>query len=136
MKLRGSCVCSSIEFEVISIPEMVFNCHCTRCCKSHGAAFATQAFAIRKSLKFIRGQDKLKEFQSTGGIRAFCDRCGSRLMNYAQDNGDYLSIALCCIDTPHNLAPVANVCISSKVDWCELSDRIPKFPELPSKVAE
>ena len=51
MKLRGSCVCNSIEFEVISILEMVFNCHCTRCRKSHGAAFATQAFAIRNSLK-------------------------------------------------------------------------------------
>ena len=131
MKLRGSCVCNLIEFEVIAIPEMVFNCHCTRCRKSHGAAFATQAFAIRNSLKLIRGQDNLQEYESTGGIRTFCRNCGSRLMNYAKNNGDYLSVALSCIDTPHNLTPVANVCTSSKVDWCELSDKIPQFSELP-----
>lgn len=136
MKLRGSCVCNSIEFEVISIPEMVFNCHCTRCRKSHGAAFATQAFAVRNSLKFIRGKDNLKEYESTGVIRTFCGNCGSRIMNYAKDNGDYLSIALSCIDTPHNLAPVANVYVSSKVHWCELSEKIPQFSELPSSVIE
>lgn len=109
----------------------MFNCHCTRCRKSHGAAFATQAFAVRNSLKFIRGEEALKEYESTGGIRTFCSDCGSRLMNYAKDNGDYLSIALSCIDTPHNLKPVAEVCISSKVDWNDLSDQIPHYDQLP-----
>ncbi|GAB4539456.1 MAG: GFA family protein [Pleurocapsa sp.] len=136
MKLRGGCVCSSIEFEVIFIPEMVFNCHCTRCQKSHGAAFAIQAFAIRNSLKFIRGRDNLKEYKSKGSIRTFCGNCGLILMNYATNNEDYLSIALSCVDTPHNLAPVANVCVSSKVDWCELSNKIPQFAELAANVTE
>ncbi|MGB3401726.1 MAG: GFA family protein [Microcoleaceae cyanobacterium] len=145
--MKGSCVCGAIEFEVTEIPNMVFNCHCTRCRKSHGAAFATQAFAIRDSLKFIRGEaeswrcrltsrqtfqeEVLKEYESTGGIRTFCSHCGSRLMNYAKDNGDYLSIALSCIDTPHNLKPVAEVCISSKVDWHDLCDQLPHYDELP-----
>ncbi|MGB3532024.1 MAG: GFA family protein [Microcoleaceae cyanobacterium] len=129
--MKGSCVCGAIEFEVTEIPNMVFNCHCTRCRKSHGAAFATQAFAIRDSLNFIRGKEALKEYESTGGIRAFCSHCGSRLMNYAKDNGDYLSIALSCIDSPHDLKPVADVCISSKVNWYNLSGQIPNFDELP-----
>ncbi len=129
--MKGSCVCGAIEFEVTEIPNMVFNCHCTRCRKSHGAAFATQAFAIRNTLKFIRGKEALKEYESTGGIRTKRSHCGSRLMNYAKDNGDYLSIALSCIDTPHNLKPVAEVCISSKVNWHDLCDQLPHFDELP-----
>jgi hypothetical protein len=132
--MKGSCVCGAIEFEVTEIPNMVFNCHCVRCRKSHGAAFATQAFAIRNTLKFIRGKEYLKEYESTGGIRAFCSHCGSRLMNYAKDNGDYLSIALSCIDTPHDLKPVADVFVSSKVNWHDLSGQLPHFDELPPDV--
>lgn len=56
----GNCLCGEIEFEAEEIPGMVFNCHCSRCRKAHGAAFATQAFAVRSSLKFRKGQQILK----------------------------------------------------------------------------
>ncbi len=55
-------------------------------------------------------------------------------MNYAQDNGDYLSIALACVDTPHHFKPVADVFVSSKVNWHNLSDQIPHFDQLPPDV--
>jgi hypothetical protein len=59
---------------------------------------------------------------------------GSRLMNYAKDNGDYLSITLSCIDTPDNLKPIADVFVIYKVNWHNLSDRLPHFDELPPDV--
>ncbi|TQV67998.1 GFA family protein [Exilibacterium tricleocarpae] len=136
LSINGSCVCGAIEFEAELIPGMVFNCHCSRCRKSHGAAFATQAFARRETLRFIRGKEHLREYDSTGGIRAFCSHCGSRLMNFAKDGGDYLSIALACVDSAHDAKPVADVCVNSKVDWQPLSDTIPSYPELPDDIAE
>ena len=130
--MTGSCVCGAIEFEVQPIPGIVFNCHCSRCRKSHGAAFATQAFAIRQSLKFKKGKEYLKEYESTGGIRAFCSNCGSRLMNYAKNNGDYLSIAIACLDGPYEEKPVAHAFVGSKASWHEPSGDIPRFDALPT----
>jgi hypothetical protein len=48
--LKASCLCGGIEFEFEDIPGRVLNCHCSLCRKSHGVAFATQAFAKRHTL--------------------------------------------------------------------------------------
>jgi len=113
---------------------MVFNCHCSRCRISHGADYATQAFAIRASLKFSSGKELLKEYESTGGIRTFCSNCGSRLMNYAMDDGDYLSIAASCLDSSYQSAPVAHCFTGSKALWHQPSEAIPAFEELPDNL--
>jgi len=133
--MTGSCLCGEIEFEAEEIPGMVFNCHCSRCRKSHGAVFATQAFAVRSSLKLKKGKHLLKEYESTRGIRTFCSNCGSRLMNYAKDNGDYLSIAVACLDSSYRGKPVADAFLASKADWYEPTGNIPGFNDIPTNVA-
>lgn len=129
--LKGSCLCGEVEYQVEEIPGKVFNCHCTQCRKSHGAAFATQAFTDGSTLKFLKGEDKVKEYTGHGGIRAFCSECGSRLMNYAPDKSMYLSVALSCVDSPHNGRPVANAFVAYKAPWYTPSDEIPSFDEMP-----
>ncbi|ELR99842.1 GFA family protein [Gloeocapsa sp. PCC 73106] len=132
--MTGTCLCGGIEFEVEAIPGMVFNCHCTRCQKSHGAAFATQAFAIRKTLIFKKGQELLQEYESTGGIRAFCRNCGSRLMNYALYGGEYLSVAVTCLAESNQIQPVAHCFTDNKLTWHNLSDQLPRYPGLPDNL--
>ncbi len=130
----GKCLCGKIEFEAQEIPGMVFNCYCYRCRISHGADYATQAFAVRDSLKFIKGKEYLKEYESTGGIRAFCSICGSRLMNYAKDGGDYLSIAIACLDSSYQGKAVAHCFTGSKAPWHNPSSDIPSYEGLPSNL--
>jgi hypothetical protein len=127
----GKCLCGEIEFTVEEIPGMVLNCHCSKCRTSHGADYATQAFAVRSSLVFSRGQEYLKEYESTGGIRAFCSNCGSRLMNFAKDGGDYLSIAIACLDETYKGKAVAHCFVGSKAPWHVPNSEIPSFEELP-----
>jgi hypothetical protein len=128
---RGKCLCGDIEFQAEEVPGMVFNCHCTRCRKSTGSAFATQVFAQRSSLKFIKGKDKLTEYESTGGMRTFCSKCGSRLMNYGKGDVDYLSVAISSIEEPNKLRPNADCFLSTKLDWCEKDKGIESFDEFP-----
>lgn len=129
--MNGQCLCGGIEFSATEIPGMVFNCHCSRCRVSHGADYATQAFALRSSLRFTRGQELLKEYQSTGGIRTFCSHCGSRLMNYAPENGDYLSIAAACLDENYTRKAVSHCYAGSKAVWHDPAPGIPCYEELP-----
>lgn len=137
--ITGSCLCGAIAFEVEEIPGKVFNCHCSQCRKSHGAAFATQVFAKGESLRFIKGEEHLKEyrqFQEQGGVRAFCAHCGSRLMNYFPDKSIYLSVALACIDSTFKGEPIAHAFVGSKASWHHPSEDIPAFESIPTRALE
>jgi hypothetical protein len=134
--VKGSCLCGEIQFEVELIAGKVYSCHCSMCQRAHGAAFATQALADGNSLKFIKGEDKLTDYFSGGGFRAFCSNCGSRLMNYAEDKGQYLSVAVSCIDNKEEIRPVANLCIESKPGWYQLSTDIPCYEGIPKEILE
>ena len=129
--VKGSCLCDAIEYEVELISDKIFNCHCSMCRKSHGAAFATQAFAKGETLKFFKGEDILAEYQGRRGIRTFCSKCGSRLMNYAADKSQYLSVALSSVDSVIDVQPIAHAFTGSKAFWHEPSDDIPSFKVLP-----
>lgn len=127
----GKCLCGEVEFRAQEIPGMVFNCHCTRCRISHGADYATQAFASRSSLTFVRGEHLLKEYESTGGIRTFCSNCGSRLMNYAKNQGDYLSVAIACLDASYQGKATAHCFTGSKAPWHTPDSDIASFETFP-----
>jgi len=129
-KVNGSCLCGAIVFEAEIIPEKIFNCHCSQCRKSHGAAFATQAFAKGETLKFLKGEELISEYSGHGGVRVFCSKCGSRLMNYTPDK-QYLSLALSNIDSEFHGKPVAHAFVGSKANWHEPSTDIPSFKRIP-----
>lgn len=129
--LKGSCLCRGIKFEFQDLPGKVFTCHCSLCRKSSGTAFATQAFGKRSTLKFLQGRELLQEYHTPGGVRAFCSKCGSRLMNYARGASDYLSVAVSAIDGEYPGRPVAHAFVGSKAKWHEPSTDIPRFDDLP-----
>jgi len=129
--VSGSCLCGEIEYQVELIPEKVYNCHCSQCRKAHGATFATQVFAKGNTLKFKKGEALLGEYKGELGVRAFCTKCGSRLMNYAPDKSLYLSVSLSSIDGEHNIVPVAHANVESKASWHNPSEDIPSFPGIP-----
>jgi len=129
--IKGSCLCGAIEYEVEAIPGKVYNCHCSQCRKSHGAAFATQALAKGSTLRILKGKETLKEYTGHGGVRAFCSNCGSRLMNYAPDKNLYLSVALASVDSAYAGRPVAHAFVDSRAAWYVPSDDIPAYPAMP-----
>lgn len=129
--IQGACLCGAIAFEVEEIPGLVFNCHCLRCRKSHGAAFATQVLSKRSSLKFSKGLALLCEYESTGSIRTFCSRCGSRLMNYGKNEMDYLSIAISAIINQGDFRPIGECFVAEKLNFIQLDSSIPHHTELP-----
>ncbi len=129
--IQGSCLCGAVAYEVELIPGKIYNCHCSWCRKAHGAAFATQALAKGDTLKILKGAAQLKEYTGGRGVRAFCGECGSRLMNYAPDKSQYLSVALSCVDTAIDAGPVAHANVESKASWHEPGMDIPSFQGIP-----
>lgn len=135
--MDAKCLCEKIHFKFEPRDGLVLNCCCSICRRAHGAGYATQVLSSKDSLEFISGESLLKEYASSAmGIRAFCSNCGSRLMNYAKQGSNYLSVCLSAVVDDHELKAQGHVQVASKAPWVYLNPDIPcheKFPDSISK---
>ncbi|MFJ2683658.1 GFA family protein [Pseudomonas sp. NPDC087342] len=126
---QGSCLCGAVRYEVSGQLKAVSHCHCNKCRKAHGAAFATYASVPRSDISIASSVDALKRFQSSAGVtRQFCSNCGTSLF-WSDSNGefaDWISVAVGTLDTPFNPPKQKHVCVSSKASWFEIEDRWPQ----------
>ena len=106
--MKGKCLCGAIEFTAEEKPGQVVNCHCSVCRISHGAAFASIAFADRGSLQFEKGEEMLSEYTSAIGVH------------------------IACLDSSYTGKLQAHCFTGSKAPWHEPSPDIPSFEEYPS----
>ena len=65
---QGSCLCGAVKYQVSAPLKAVSHCHCGKCRKAHGAAFATYASAPRSAVSISSSVEALKRFQSSPGI--------------------------------------------------------------------
>ncbi len=126
-RISASCLCSQIQFDCDVVPIGTY-CHCINCQKSHGTPFAAQIPFKPSTLRYIKGQQKITEYQSSEHLyRVFCVQCGSRLFNYTTDREKYGSIALSAIDTPLKVKIKAHVCLSTQAGYFSLTDTLKQY---------
>ncbi|MFL1417122.1 GFA family protein [Pseudomonas fildesensis] len=117
---QGSCLCGAIRYQVSTPLKAATHCHCKKCQKGHGAAFATYASAPRSAVSIQALPDALKSYESSPSVtRQFCAHCGSSLF-WADANGlypEWISIALGTLDTPFSPTIQKHSCIESKAAW-------------------
>ena len=58
----GSCLCDGIHYEIHGEIGDVIECHCQRCRKANGTAFATNAPIQKADFKITKGEELLKKF--------------------------------------------------------------------------
>src|ERR1043165_4816645 len=76
--VKASCLCGDVRWEAAGPFEFMSHCHCSRCRKSHGAAYGTYINARTENFRLITGQENIVRYESTPGMfRPFCKRCGS-----------------------------------------------------------
>lgn len=119
MRLRGSCLCGAVAYELASEPKAVTHCHCTMCQKQHGAAFATYGSVPKADLTYLTGEQLLRSYSSSARIvRKFCSACGSSIQwAGSEDYPGWVSIALATLDTPFKPKRVKHSHEQSMVCW-------------------
>lgn len=117
---QGSCLCSSIHYELRAAPKAVTHCHCRQCQKGHGAAFASYGSVPRDALRIMSGADLLSAYASSASVRrAFCSQCGSSLF-WSRTEGEYtdwVCVALGTLDTPFKPHKQKHVHAACAVAW-------------------
>ena len=128
----GSCQCGAVRYEYGEAERMV-NCHCSRCRRQMGAAYATFVFVSGDAFRWLAGEDqvvnfKLPEARVKG--TAFCRTCGS-LVPREREPGS-MQIPAGSLDSDPQMRPAANIFTGSKAAWSTLDTSIPCFEEYPA----
>ena len=127
--MTGQCLCGGVRFEITGRIGPVVYCHCSRCQKASGSAFAANADVRRTYWRFACGEELLREYESSPGqFRAFCSHCGSPIYRRRADDPDVVRVRLGVLDGDPERRSLAHFWVSSKAPWFEISDGLPQFP--------
>ncbi|GAB3354320.1 GFA family protein [Lysobacter tyrosinilyticus] len=129
----GSCLCGSVRYEIRGDIGAGFYCHCTRCRKAGGSAFASNSVVEIQDFVVTAGADTLKTFTAESGLhRSFCGNCGSPIIS-RREGVPQVRVRLGTLDTPLGQGPHAHIYVDSKADWWEIHDELPQHAEAPPR---
>jgi hypothetical protein len=125
--LTGSCLCGGIRYEIRADLESASNCHCSQCRKASGTAFASTAAIPADAFHFVTGENLLKEWESSPGIRrCFCGRCGSPILKRNNARPETIRLRLGTLDSDPGVKPSKHIYTASKAPWFEITDGLPQ----------
>ena len=127
--MHASCLCGEVTWDVEGPLLAVSHCHCSRCRKQHGVAFATYAMAPASGFR-MQGEDRTSGWESSPGfLRRFCGRCGSAVPG--DPNQGFVSVPVGNFDDDPRIRPQLHIFVASKAPWYEISDALPRFAAYP-----
>jgi hypothetical protein len=131
---EGSCLCGNVVYEVQGAPMVMQSCHCQRCRRSKGAAYATNIFYKASQFQWTRGGELVVQYKLPAArfsTSAFCRQCGAVMPRVSQER-DLAVIAAGSLDTDPPMRSQRHIFTSYKASWFEITDSAPQFPEGPS----
>lgn len=127
---EGSCLCGQVSWQLDGPLELMSHCHCSRCRKSHGTAFATYVAGAASGFR-PRGSEHVVRWESSPGFyRCFCGRCGSVVPSDTAFEGRVFVPAGNFAEDPA-VRPSAHIFVASKAPWFEIRDDLAPFDAYP-----
>jgi hypothetical protein len=134
--LRGSCLCGGVRFEARKVQRSLEFCHCLRCRKVTGSAFAAGVLVAAEDFRFLKGEELVRVYgaplrQTPPAYHScFCSRCGSRLPD-AFSCAPMVEIPAGCLDDDPALQPEMHIHVGAKAPWFTISDGLPQHTGSP-----
>lgn len=129
--MTGSCLCGAVGFELEAPASPIELCHCGRCRKAYGSAFAATLYVGAGRFRWTRGEDRAAVYDAP--IRdhppayrhVFCRDCGSSLPIVRSDAG-LVEIPAGAIDGDLAARPIRHIFVACKAPWFEIADDLPR----------
>lgn len=132
MKFPGGCYCTKIRYEIsLDDPDKDARtsiCHCGNCKKFTGGPFGITTKIPKSAWSVNKGQEFVKSHEADNGSgtvlhREFCSECGSGLLEYGANAGDFVYVFYGTLDKPTDLPPKGEFFCSRRDNW---------MPEVPN----
>jgi hypothetical protein len=106
----------------------IIHCHCSKCRKASGTAYATNGFVQRSGFRLTRGEELIRRFESTPGrYRHFCGQCGSPLYSENSADPSRVRLRLGILDSEITERPMSHNFVTSKACWEDLDAQLPRY---------
>ena len=128
MSLSGGCLCGALRYTAVAKPTSSGYCHCRLCQRSTGAPVLAFASVPFDSFQMTHGQPA-RYASSTKGERWFCARCGTQIAYCDKHNPVSVDINTGSLDHPESVPPKQHIFTSSRIEWFETNDDLPRYPE-------
>lgn len=136
MSLRGSCLCTRVQFEVVEPTTAAANCHCEYCRRSSGAPFVTRMVIPNPRFAITTGTNHLKWYESSPGTeRGFCIFCGSTLLFKSKNCGDEVHFTMSNLIDPPDRNPEYNCFSDRKAKWVQLDENLRNLPSTSKEMS-
>jgi hypothetical protein len=129
---KGSCLCGAIEYEITAPLGPIAYCHCSRCRKANGSAYAAIAPVPASKFRIVKGETTLRSYRNASGVeRLFCSNCGSPIYGKRDSMPETVRVRIGTLDTPVDTKVSAHIFVGSKAEWDEIHDDVPQYTERP-----
>jgi len=130
--LTGRCLCEGIAYEIRGELGPIFNCHCSKCRRWHGAAFRTRATINAHQFSWLKGEDLLARYHSSEFVvKHFCKVCGSNLISTYDNDPNKIGVPLGGLEQAPSNRPEGHFWVGSKSPWHEITDGLPQYDTWP-----
>jgi hypothetical protein len=135
--LSGRCLCAGVRFRVDAPLRHFHHCHCNTCRKAHATVYGASAVVPAGALRFDRGRDLLKAFESSPGKkRWFCAECGSHVYAAYGARPEEVILRVGLLDDTAGQRAEAHIWVSHKAPWYEIGDELPRHPGDPPEAGD
>ena len=125
---KGGCLCGTVRFEIRGGIRNIVYCHCSRCRKAQGSAFAANGIVAVRDFVVLSGESELTGFESSPGqTKFFCRHCGSPILSRTHALPDQVRVRLGTIESDIVERPAAHIFVTSKANWEEICGDIPQY---------
>ena len=134
--VAGSCLCGEVAYQIAGPAVRMMNCHCTRCRRGRSSAHATNLFCKLADFSFVRGESSVSFYRVPEAQHftvAFCRHCGGSAPSISLERGIAV-VPAGSLDSDPGLRPQAHIFVSSGANWFSITDDLPQFPELPTRL--
>lgn len=132
-KLKGSCLCGAVTFEVVNAFDKMFFCSCDQCRKITGTAFASNLFIDAEGFTWLSGVDDIFTYQMPGRdiSKSFCRVCGSGVP-WSSGDGTKMIVPAGVLQGEPEVAEKFRTFIAEQPSWSSNLDHIAAHRDFPS----
>lgn len=125
---EGGCLCERVRFRITGPIRNIVQCHCSRCRKAQGSAFATNGIVAAEHFHLIQGEEELTGYESSPGqTKYFCRHCGSPILSRNRARPNQVRVRLGTIDSDIDERPMAHIFVGSKANWEDICGELPRY---------
>lgn len=133
--VTGSCLCNKVSYAVSGNLGIFQYCHCSRCRKFTGSAFAANILVAPDDFRWLEGDEYVARYElpdTRHFATSFCTSCGSSLPWVAQ-SGRSVIVPAGTLNADPRIRPMQNIFCASRASWYTNPGELPKHDALPDR---